>query len=207
MLDQDRDRLAVVKLAGPLVFLTLGVLEALAMGISLVSEPSTAGFAAAAGASSFVPVTVAVVFATLLPASPRARSVKGAVAVVALAFAVARVILLVLVFAGGGAARALPLASGLGAVIGTVVGIALAAWAIVDHRQAVPVPAAVTPEAVPEAAPASPATPSVARDHRPLRPVPAAGAPVTEWHRGTTPWPRKDEDDPEGTLIRPPRRA
>lgn len=38
-------------------------------------------------------------------------------------------------------------------------------------------------------------------------PSSAETPPSREWNRSTTPWPPRDHDDPEGTLIRPPTRS
>ena len=98
------------------------------------------------------------------------------------------------------------------AVAGCLVGLALVAWALVrvqrnrDLATAQPEPArypgheligVVEPPQSASPGPAvSPSTPVAA-------PQPASHG---QWRTATTPWPRADEDDPHGTLIRPPRR-
>lgn len=235
----------------PLVFLTLGVLELGGIVYSLVAADPL-GIAAAGGPTAFVPVTLAVVFATLLRPSRRSVTVKGATAVGAMLFFLVRVGLVVGISLS--APDAVSLGTVLGVVSGIVLGLTLAAWAAMEfvaarlevRRGNVPggaqspvAPASgPSPSASPVSAPlrtAAPAAvaepdPDTARTHisgrrpRPVSPAvpvaphpasaptPAAGpverraAGAVAWHRGSTPWPRKNEEDPDGTLLRPPRR-
>ncbi|GAB3820221.1 hypothetical protein GCM10028820_25620 [Tessaracoccus terricola] len=225
----------------PLVFLTLGVLELGGIIYSLVAADPM-GIAAAGGPTAFVPVTLAVVFATLLRPSRRSVTVKGATAVGALVFFLVRIGLVAGIVLTD--TDAVSLGAVLGVVSGIVLGLTLAAWAAMEFvaarlqvRQG-PAPAS-RPSPAEAALPPSPASPPVrpveadpgtVRTHlsgrlpRPVNPaVPAAPHPVSAatpaagpperratgavaWHRGSTPWPRKNEDDPDGTLLRPPRR-
>lgn len=200
----------------PLVLLTLGVLELGGIVFSLVAADPT-GIADAGGPTAFVPVTLAVVFATLLRPSRRSVTVKGATAIGALVFLLVRIGLVVGIALTDTAA--VSLGAVLGVVSGTVLGLTLAAWAAMEfvaarlevRRAAAPVsgPSPVpTPSPVPVVRP----DPRVVRDHPASAATPAVGPPerratgAVAWHRGSTPWPRKNEDDPDGTLLRPPRR-
>lgn len=206
MRNWDRNQLEVGQLALPLVLATLGVLELLAIGLGLVATPTPGALAAAAGPSSFVGVTLAVVFATLLPRTARGRFVRGVTAAVAAGFAVARIAVLVWLLLSGSAARALDLPMGLGAIVGVVLGLALATWAAIEFVGAhppAPAPASKPLHQTPSATTPTPA-PTPAPIPSPAAPQPAANP---QWHRGSTPWPRAVEEDPEGTLIRPPRRS
>lgn len=239
------------QLALPLVLLTLGVLELGGLVHSLVSADPV-GIAAAGGPSTFVPVTLAVVFATLLRPSARSVTVKGATAIGALVFFVVRIGLVVGIALTD--TDAVALGAVLGVVSGIVLGLALAAWSAMEFVAARlevqgsevpasapspvaptspnPAPSPVTRTSPAEPAPTTPAAPDPAsvrthlsgRRSRPVNPsvpaaprpmsavTPAAGPPerrsagAMAWHRGSTPWPRKNEDDPDGTLLRPPRR-
>src|SRR5690606_3363779 len=214
----------------PLVFLTLGVLELGGIIHFLVAADPT-GIAAAGGPTAFVPVTLAVVFATLLRPSARSVTVKGATAVGASVFSLVRVGLVAgIVLTDTGAVS---LGAVLGGVSGIVLGLPPAAWAAMEvgaarlevRRASRPV-SGPSPALAPSPAPAPeavsthlsgslprPVSPSVPAAPHPVSGVtPAAGPPerratgAVAWHRGSTPWPRKNEDDPDGTLLRPPRR-
>lgn len=229
----------------PLVFLTLGVLELGGIVYSMVAADPL-GIAAAGGPTAFVPVTLAVVFATLLRPSRRSITVKGATAVGAMLFFLVRVGLVAGIALT--ATDSVSLGTVLGVVSGIVLGLTLAAWAAMEflaarlevrggnvpgtaHSPVAPAsgPSPSTPPAPAPAAVAEP-DPDTARTHisgrrpRPVNPaVPVAPHPASAptpaarplerraagavaWHRGSTPWPRKNEEDPDGTLLRPPRR-
>lgn len=79
-----------------------------------------------------------------------------------------------------------------------VAAVALAAWSVLDVIARRPRREEPESSAGPEAEPASPATPPSA--NRQL------GSSDGGWTQMGAPWPRAVEDDPEGTLIRPPRR-
>ncbi|MCC2592354.1 hypothetical protein LKO27_02805 [Tessaracoccus sp. OS52] len=222
----------------PLVLLTLGVIELGAVLGSVVVGAEPPDPAAVAGPGAFVPVTLAVVFATLLRANRSALPVKAVTAVGAASFALVRIGLVAITAAGGAATG---IEEVLGAVSGVVLGLTIAAWAAVEshtarvrvravhsQHQVVPVPPPTQPVTATGAGaqPASPAphpSPATARPAAPrplqvrsVQPLsqvtpPSRGAPfrgvaAVAWQRGSTPWPRKDEDDPDGTLLRPPRR-
>lgn len=233
----------------PLVLCTLGVLElgAVVFGPGVRLDP--AGILAGVGPGAFVPVTLAVVFATLLRASADTLMVKAATAVASGVFLAARAgLAVVLVMSGAdlGVAELLTLVSG------TVLGLALAIWSAIEFRAAQLLVAAEAARGregdaryLPEPEIMSPPSPSpVASPTRPRAPAPAgpahgssapasaptpttvirpalpgsalqassvrstspASAAASLWHRGSTPWPRRNEEDPDGTLLRPPRR-
>lgn len=230
----------------PLVLLTLGVLELGAAVFTTVRVMDVPAVVASAGPGGLVPVTLAVVFATLLRADRRALPVKGVTAAGAAFFALARIVLVATV---ASATPGLAIAQVLTLVSGTVMGVVLAGWAAVEYRTSLaavrdastPVP---RPESSTTAAPVSPTRPPASATSagalhpvsaasagvqgpsrelaaRPHAPVPrSAATPVVvsrpgqnahnatalAWRRGSTPWPRKNEDDPDGTVIRPPRR-
>lgn len=217
----------------PLVFLTLGVLEFAAVVFTSVRTMEVPEVIAAIGPAGFIPVTMAVVFATLLPAERSSVPHKATAAVGAAFFAGARIALLVLVATS---ADALTIQQLLVMISGAVMGIGLLAWQLTDYKLAVKAPASrrggrrpadgspnFQPEPRPE--PVAVAQSPVEPPHpvreaprmvvRPTAPVPRVGGSVAEspeasaakWHKGTTPWPRKNEEDPDGTLLRPPRRV
>ena len=82
----------------------------------------------------------------------------------------------------------------LGSVAGLLLGAALLTLALLQ------VQARSDLAKAPARGPVSPASASTPV-HAP-RPAPGTG----RWDKATTPWPRADEDDPDATLIRPPRR-
>ena len=186
-----------MKAVVPVVLIIFGAVELLAAVLTLVESP-TAATAAELNAPVFLlPVTVAVA----LSAVESNRSSRLAVAGGAAAALLARLVLTICTFAMGGpeitAAQSLLSTAGLG------LGIALAAVAVRglimnrDLASAVEDVAMAAPP--PVDAPAGPEAPMRAPMTGPAN---AAGP----WSTATTPWPRADEDDPDGTLIRPPRR-
>lgn len=236
------------QLALPLVLVTLGVLELGAAVFTTVRVMDLPAVVATAGPGGLMPVTLAVVFVTLLPPARRALPVRGVIAAGAAVFALARIIL---VTAVASTAPGLSMAQVLTLVSGTVLGLVLAGWAVAGHRAAVtavwtglddvPSPASTsvpTPSPVPSASassaglrhPTSAPRPNMehgapartsAPNGRPHAPVPRSAATpavvarpgqnghnatALAWRRGSTPWPRKNEDDSDGTVIRPPRR-
>ncbi|QXT63692.1 hypothetical protein [Tessaracoccus palaemonis] len=138
----------------------------------------------AVGPTALLGVTVAA-----LVAGPVGRGARIATFFAAAAALVLRVVLIVV----QAVAVATPAAM-LGSVAGLLLGGALLTLALLQVQARGDLATAPARGPVP---PASAATPV----HAP-RPAPGAG----RWDRATTPWPRVDEDDPDATLIRPPRR-
>lgn len=235
-MSRDTRLLELGQLALPLVLLTLGVLELGAVGLTVVRAADATGIALAAGPGALVPVTLAVVFATLLRPTPRAVRVRAITAVGAAVFLVARVGLVAAAVLSGG--PAVSAGSMLGAASGVVLGLSLAVWSAIESRAAQlglrPVAAPLTRER-PATEPARPLPVDVPspqtitspgprprvtapRPRAALTPHPVSQATpparfpertnpgAVPWHRGSTPWPRSNEDDPDGTLLRPPRR-
>lgn len=83
------------------------------------------------------------------------------------------------------ARRGYPLGGWLTTGAGVVTGVAVLSWALVSLMRG------TEPVAGPAQTQASPEYPVPAHD---------------QWARASTPWPRADEADPDGTLIRPRRR-
>lgn len=234
-MSRDTRLLELGQLALPLVLLTLGVLELGALGLTVVRAADATGIALAAGPGALVPVTLAVVFATLLRPTSRAVRVRAITAVGAAVFLLARLGLVATAVLSGG--PALPAASMLGAASGLVLGLSLAVWSAIEFRAAQLCLRPVAPPSrqQPAAEPARPSPVDVPnpqtitspgprprvtapRPRAALTPHPVSQATpparfpertspgAVPWHRGSTPWPRGNEDDPDGTLLRPPRR-
>ena len=183
----------------PLLFLVVGYLELAALMPVPFDTLQLAGTASLLGPASFLPVTLAVVWAALLPGSRFSLAVKVVTSLGAVGFTVARAVLVIVWWM---AAEEVGWSTGVLMVAGLLLGVSLSAWAFVDAiamRGALRTPttprdagAAVLPEA---GEPESPTTPT--------RP-PAVQPPSPVWQSVSTPWPRRDESDPNGTLIRPP---
>lgn len=202
-----------MKAALPLVLLLFGAVELVAAVLTVVESP-TAVTAAEVGAPQFL---LAVTVAALFGALESTRSTRLLIAGGAVAALVARIVLTICTFALGGpeltASQSLLSTAGLG------LGIAIAALAVrglvlnrdlatTVPQDAQPAPATGVPAGMGaptrdlltgmQPDPTSPSTP--------VNPG-ALGQPQRGvWSTATTPWPRADEDDPDGTLIRPPRR-
>lgn len=207
----------------PLVFLTLGVLEFAAVVFTSVRSMEVPEVVQAIGPAGFIPVTMAVVFATLLPSERSSVHYKATAAVGAGFFAGARLALLVLVATS---AESLSIQQLLVMISGVVMGLGLVAWELTDYKLAAAkarsARRSARPQARPVAEPLSPVEPPRPVREAPrmvVRPtvqVPRPGhasdvespeVSAAQWRKGTTPWPRKNEDDPDGTLLRPPRRV
>lgn len=174
----------------PVVLLLAAILE-LAAVVPAPMAGSGTGDAALLGPGAFVPVSLAVVWAALLAPSRPAGYVKALTAAGATGFVVARLALAISWWTG----RAGVAEPGWTAVVlglsGLLLGVALMVWSIVD------VAATRYALAQPRVSP----LPEVARVDAP----PARSAVQPMWQSVSTPWPRRDETDPDGTLIRPPQ--
>lgn len=199
----------------PLVLLLFGAVELVAAALTVLESP-TAATAAAVGEPQFLlAVTVAVVFGAL----ESTRSTRLLIAGGAVAALLARIVLTICTFALGGpeltASQSLLNTAGLG------LGIAIAAWAVrglVLNRDLAsvtvapqPAPAGPRPGAPagmgePTRSPMTGAEPHPTSPSTPVNPGLRGPQHPGSWSTATTPWPRADEDDPDGTLIRPPRR-
>ncbi|RMB62276.1 hypothetical protein [Tessaracoccus antarcticus] len=203
----------------PIILLAVGFLELAALIPVAFDTLDVGGTAAMLGPSSFLPLSLAVVWAALLPPSGFALAVKAATAAGAVLFAAARVGLTTLWWRDS---PGMGWSTGTLALAGSAMGAALTVWAIVDAlatRGALAETTATPSTAMPATAqtarvadttlPGSPTTP--ARPTSPTAPL-AGGEPVMPvrqppvWQSVSTPWPRRDEADPDGTLIRPPLR-
>lgn len=180
-----------MKVALPLVLLVAALTEAVAVVADLLADPSAAHAAQLNHPTLLLSVTAAV----LLAERESVRWSRIAVAAGAAAALLMRAGLVGASFALGGPRPTLP--ATLLSVAGLILGLALLAATVRSlqrHRDL-----AEDPE--PEPLPAAPG-PTRPR-HPAAAPAPLATGP---WATATTPWPRADEDDPDGTLIRPPRR-
>ena len=189
--------------AMPLVMLVVGAIDLLATVAGAVIERTAPVAASLNLPASLLPVTMAVVFASIAGG----RRTRIAVAFGAFVALVARIGLTIGTFALPGEVSSTAM---LQSVAGLGLGIVVLAWSVREllvnkdlHSAqpalapAPPAPTSATPPPAPHSGPTSPATPvAVAPMKRPAGP----------WATATTPWPRANEDDPNGTLIRPPRR-
>ena len=206
----------------PIILLALGCVELSALIPVAFDTLDVGGTAATLGPSAFLPVSLAVVWAALLPPTGFALAIKSVTAVGAAAFTAIRGVLIGVRWRASDA----PGWSTGGLVLaGFLLGLTLAAWALVDARATraslriaagTPVPATPGRPAAPlrgrtadAAPPSSPTTPTRPASSAPAlagggAPMPARQQPA--WQSVSTPWPRRDEADLDGTVIRPPRR-
>lgn len=187
------------------VLLLAAGLEAVASVLALASDGARS-VPAYGGPAALLPVTVAVLLAWVGARTVRIAALFGSVAGLVL-----RLVFVTLLLAPG---RSFTIVEILTVVSGAVTGLGLAALAlclVVRHHDLAdePVPEAAprpgpwpVPVAVnaPRGLPESPSTP-VNLGRRPDARARRGG-----WATTSTPWPRAVEEDPNGTLIRPPRR-
>lgn len=186
----------------PVVLLVAAILELIAVATVQVDALDVGGAASVLGPSAFLPLSLAVVWAAFLTPSRPALVVKAITAGGAAGFLAARLVLSLAWWTGrttaGWTASALIFAS-------ILLGVALLVWCCVDL---VATRAALSATRTLTRSPASPAV--SAAESSPSGPpeVRAAAHPPTQpaWQSVSTPWPRRDESDPDGTVIRPPRR-
>lgn len=214
------------RIAIPLVLLAAGIVELIITIMVVTQNPSAWTLTAMNLPSSFLPVTLAVVFATFAPAG---KGLRAIIAIAAIAFAGVRLGLVVALFAtrpdanqwllgvvSGSQTNQISL--GISVVTGSLLGLALAAWACFELIQpAVSRSSAQrSPTSRSSAQQHAASQPPAQRQERPghvkQAPPPARHRPVvdapsreTPWSEGATPWPRRVEEDSDGTLIRPPR--
>lgn len=194
----------------PMVLLVFGAVELVAGLLTVLADPSAQSAAELNVPAFLLPVTIAVVLSTV-QSTRWSRMLVAAGAAVAL---VARVGLGVASFALTGAGDLSASASLLStAGLGTGLAVtAVAVRALFVHRDLAEEPA--TPAhggVVPTPTPAHPNRPGAQpRPASPTTPVnpggPSRPPRESRWSTATTPWPRADESDPDGTLIRPPHR-
>lgn len=204
--------LSAARVAVPVTLLAAGIVELVVTIIVVTTNPSAWTLTAMNLPSSFLPVTLAVVFATVVPGGKWLRSV---IAIAAIAFAGVRLGLVVALFASRpdagewllgvvSGSHTTQVSLGISVVTGSLMGLALAAWACLEWLQPVftrtPARHTAASPGRPAAAPPTPrSTPGpVIRTHQ-------APTPAAQWRDSATPWPRRVEEDADGTLIRPPR--
>lgn len=193
-----------------LALLVVGLTEAVAVGW-LVARDGVAAVSPVVGSPQLLwPVWLAVVLTVL--SSAIHQPVRYAVALVALLVGSFRAGVHVLVLAETPLADD-PVVAVLQSVPALFGPLILALWAVVDALRRRDVPVAPRPAQVqgppllgvpPVRAlpPTSPTTP-ISQPIRPGGVSPGTGA---MWNQVASPWPRAVEDDPDGTLVRPPRR-
>lgn len=194
-----------------LALLAVGLVEAVGVGWLVARDGVGAASAVVASAQLLWPLWLGVILTVVSGAIH--QSVRYAVALVALLMGSFRAGVHVLVLAET-VLPTDPVVAVLQAVPALVGPLILALWAVVDalrRRPSVPPEPQVSPIAdvmslrVPPPGsppPTSPATP-ISQPIRPARVTPGTGA---MWNQVASPWPRAVEDDPDGTLVRPPRR-
>lgn len=176
------------------LLILLGLAELSSVAVMLAGSLSAARIVGYGAATAFLPITVAVILAAV---SPPGRLVRGIVAVITIGFAGVRIgIAAVLLWLEPELQRWI---RGDSPFIGAVLGIALAVWASAELARPVRSRVSVSVSS-PELAPDITAEP---HQKDPTINPPPAGS----WSHGLTPWPRAEETDPDGTLIRPRRRT
>lgn len=199
----------------PVVLLAVAFLELSALIPVPFDTLDVGGVAALLGPASFLPLSLAVVWAAFLPPTRTGLLVKIVTAVGAAGFVAARIVLTVAWWMEQSGAGAGWTTTVLG-LSGLLLGSSLLVWSVVDvsatrsalRRPRDEVSPALAAAPVDPVLPASPSTP--ARPPSPVRvgpqpPHPSQETPSPMWQSVSTPWPRRDESDPNGTLIRPPR--
>lgn len=192
------------------VLLGAGAAELLAYTLAALSQPTAQSVLGANAPHAFLPVALAVA----LTGGTRFTRIAGlAGAFVAL---VARALFLGLSFLPAFRFAELPVSSLLLQLAGVGLGLGVFVAALVrvlKHRDlsvASPHGAPAAPAQHSAVAPTAPISPTgPARPSSPATPVDAPRAQAQRsgaWATAGTPWPRANEDDPNGTLIRPPRR-
>ncbi|NLE96840.1 MAG: hypothetical protein GX596_02475 [Propionibacterium sp.] len=193
-----------------LALLVVGLAEAATVGWLVARDGAAALSSTIASPVLLWPVWVGVILTVLSPTIHQpVRYVVALGALVAASFR-AGLQMLVLGEAPPVADPAVLLLQTASPVAGSAI---LAVWAIVDALRRRPVvrvplpapsrlPQPIGAVPVPRRFPSSPTTPVT----RGVRHGAPAAAPDPVWKRVGSPWPRAVEDDPDGTLLRPPRR-
>lgn len=196
------------RIAIPLVLLAAGIVE-LVITIHVVTRtPSAWTLTAMNLPSSFLPITLAVIFATFVPAG---KVVRAVIAIAAIGFAGVRLGLVVTLFVARPDAdqwllgvvpgsQANQISLGISVVTGTLMGLALAMWSCLEWVRPAFMRRIRTTQSETPVRPAPVRQPlhPESRPHRDL-------ASTATWHESATPWPRRVEEDSDGTLIRPPQ--
>ncbi len=178
----DRARTAATAVLTGLL-LAAGVVEVVGAGIGLADGPDAA--VALGHPAALLPFTLASLVATFSGRRHRIAAFFGATGALA-----TRVVASLLVVLGSGP----DLVGLLEVVAGLLTGVGVFFWTLflVLHNRDLS-------ELAPPSGPPQPPSVSPCGD-------PATGVAPGNWATAGTPWPRADEDDPDGTLIRPPRR-
>lgn len=187
------------------VLLGAGAAELLGHTLAVVNEPTPESVLAANAPQAFLPIALAVALAGTTRFT-RIAALAGAFFAL-----VARALFLGLSFLPTFRLPDLPTPQLLLQLAGIALGLGIfvAALGRVLHHRDLSVAAGAP--AAPEHH-AAPVPPTPARPSEPVSPSTpvdvnrANGPRPGPWATATTPWPRANEDDPNGTLIRPPRR-
>lgn len=192
---------SIVRQVIPAILIVAGLVE-LVMTVRIVmANQSSWQLAALNLPSSFLPITLAVVFAAL--AAPN-KWLRGTVAITAVAFAGVRLGLIGALMAADDTPRdwivgiipgtqSSQVSLGISVVTGTVLGLGLAVWACMDFLNPRVAHVASRPVEVDDDTPD--------RTIR-QRTNPAQPSPQIEWTTASTPWAGSDENE-GSTIIRP----
>ncbi|MDO5735265.1 MAG: hypothetical protein Q4P15_02195 [Propionibacteriaceae bacterium] len=179
----------------PVVLLLVAFLELSALIPVSFDTLDVGGVAALLGPASFVPVSLAVVWSAFLPPTRTGQLVKVVTAAGATGFVGARLVLTILWWVAAADNGAPGWSTTVLGLAGLLLGIALVVWSVADVAATRTALVGRSVTGTPEPAPSPQKSAGMAQ--------PAALR--TPWTSVSTPWPRRDENDPEGTLIRPPR--
>lgn len=194
------------------VLLVAGTVEIVASVIHL-GDAGAAALAAHGAPSSLLPFTLAAVAAAFCGRRARILAFFGSAAAL-----IARVVMMSLLVVPG---WYLGLGDALGMTAGLLTGIAALGWTlflVVGNRDLADSDEGAAPPAITQPRWSGPAVDPVTPNSAADRPAESPSTPVARpqhaqtdsragsWATASTPWPRAVEDDPNGTLIRPPRR-
>ncbi len=218
----------------PIALMLVALLELMALLPVPLDSLALGGVAAMLGPGSFLAMVIAVLWAAFLPPSRSALLVKAATAVGSVAVVVTKLVLVLLWWTGHSGGGPVGWSAVLLVLTGLVLGVVMLVWSVVDLSATRSVLAQQTSSGIPaQSASAAPSDPPVrsATPARPPSPVttvsastptrqsspesapeqqirhPRPQAPSSQWRSVSTPWPRRDEADPDGTIIRSPRRG
>lgn len=199
-----------------LAMLVVGLFETAAVGWIIVRDGLTASTTTLIAPGLLATLWVAVILTVLSPGVHRVVRYTVATAAVVLGAVRAGLYLFAL---GQLVPFADPVLAALEAVPALAGPLLLAVWAVTDavrrgqqapeqpvvEHVVTPFPPPLVLPPVPERAmPSSPTTPVTAGVARRAESSPQS--PQSMWSQVGSPWPRAVEDDPDGTLLRPPRR-
>lgn len=181
--------------------LVAGTIEVVAAVVQL-SDSGPAALATYGAPSAFLPLSIAALVASFAGRRARIAAFFGTGAAL-----IARIVFASLLVVPGWSQ---PIGSLLTIGAGVVTALGLLGWSlylVVAHRDLSYVDDKAQPVAPHRAAAPAAASPAQSPSTPLSAPHPNRGQPQPgNWATASTPWPRADEADPDGTLIRPPRR-